>query len=106
MRRWLGWLLVAAVLPGLAAAAPVRIGSKQFTESVILAEVARIAAQDAGVPAVHKRELGGTSILWAALLHGDIDVYPEYTGTLTQELLKHVAPDADIATLRARLKPL
>jgi len=106
VKRWLAWLLVAAVLPGLAWAAPVRIGSKQFTESVILGEVARISAQDAGVPAVHERELGGTSILWAALLHGDIDVYPEYTGTLTQELLKQVAPDADIATLRARLQPL
>jgi len=98
--------LLLCLLPGLAAAAPVRIGSKQFTESVILGELARVGAQQAGVAAVHRRELGGTSILWTALLHGDIDVYPEYTGTLTHELLKGVAPDADIATLRARLRPL
>jgi len=105
--RWLvGLLLAVGLLPGLTNAGPVRIGSKQFTESVILGEVARIGADEAGIAAVHKRELGGTSILWAALQHGDIDVYPEYTGTLTHELLKHVAPDADIATLREQLRPL
>jgi osmoprotectant transport system permease protein len=98
----LAFMVVAPVL----AATPVRIGSKQFTESVILGEVARLSARDAGINAQHQRELGGTSILWSALQHGDIDAYPEYTGTLTHELLKNVAPDADIATLRAALKPL
>ncbi|SFR95050.1 osmoprotectant transport system permease protein [Dyella sp. OK004] len=96
------WLLPSMQL----CAAPVRIGSKQFTESVILAEIARLNARDTGVQVQHQRELGGTSILWSALKHGDIDVYSEYTGTLTHELLKDVAPDADIATLRAKLKPL
>lgn len=105
MRR-LGLVLVLLWLPSLAQATPVRIGSKQFTESVVLGELARSSAQAAGIEAVHQRELGGTSILWRALLQGDIDVYPEYTGTLTQELLKDVPADADIATLRARLQPL
>ncbi|WP_243050333.1 glycine betaine ABC transporter substrate-binding protein [Dyella sp. RRB7] len=104
MRRALFAVLV--LLPLLAWAAPVRIGSKQFTESVVLGELARIHAREAGIDAIHRRELGGTSILWAALQHGDIDVYPEYTGTITHELLKDVAPDADIATLRAKLLPL
>jgi len=98
----LGLFLLSAPAP----AQPVRIGSKQFTESVILGEIARLSARDAGVDAVHRRELGGTSILWKALQQGDIDAYPEYTGTLTQELLKNVPADADIATLRAKLKPL
>jgi osmoprotectant transport system permease protein len=106
MRFLLCALLVGLWLPKLAQADPVRIGSKQFTESVILGELARVSAQAAGIDAVHQRELGGTSILWRALLQGDIDVYPEYTGTLTQELLKNVPADADIATLRARLKPM
>ncbi len=97
---------VLAMLPVLAWAAPVRIGSKQFTESVILSELARLNAQEAGVDASHQRELGGTSILWSALRHGDIDAYPEYTGTITHELLKDVAPDADIPALREKLKPL
>ena len=114
--RWrlLGLFLglgVALLLPVLAHAdpartGPVRIGSKQFTESVILGELALASAREVGVTAVHRRELGGTSILWTALLHGDIDVYPEYTGTLTQELLQDMPPDAGIAALRARLKPL
>lgn len=106
-------LIVAMMVLGitfLATAAlrakPVRIGSKQFTESVILGEVARAAARQAGVEAIHKRQLGGTRILWRALRQGDIDVYPEYTGTLTQELLKNVPPNASIPTLRRRLKPL
>jgi len=99
-------VLLAGLLPVLAIAQPVRIGSKQFTESVILGEIARLAARDAGVQAVHQRELGGTRILWKALQQGDIDAYPEYTGTLTHELLQDVPADADIATLRARLKPL
>jgi osmoprotectant transport system permease protein len=99
-------VLLAGLLPALAIAQPVRIGSKQFTESVILGEIARLAARDAGVQAVHQRELGGTRILWKALQQGDIDAYPEYTGTLTHELLQDVPADADIATLRARLKPL
>jgi osmoprotectant transport system permease protein len=104
MRRVLCAALL--LLPALLWAAPVRIGSKQFTESVILGELARLSARAAGEPAQHRRELGGTRILWTALRHGDIDAYPEYTGTLTQELLKDVAPDADLATLRARLAPL
>lgn len=98
--------LALLLLPISLCAAPIHIGSKQFTESVILGEVARLAARSAGIPAQHERELGGTSILWRALQQGDIDAYPEYTGTITHELLKNIAPDADIATLRAALKPL
>ena len=106
MRQWpIVALMLLMVVPTLSAA-PLRIGSKQFTESVILGEVVRLSARQSGVDVVHQRELGGTSILWSALQHGDIDAYPEYTGTLTHELLKNVAPDADIATLRAALKPL
>lgn len=104
MTRWL-WA-VFMLCPLMSFAQPLRVGSKQFTESVILAELARGEARRAGLDVQHHRELGGTAILWSALQHGDIDAYPEYTGTLTQELLKGMASDADIATLRARLAPL
>ena len=63
------------------------VGSKKFTESVILGEMAAQLARSSAADAVHRRELGGTRILWGALLAGDIDVYPEYTGTLMQEIL-------------------
>ncbi|QVL49566.1 MAG: ABC transporter permease subunit [Thiocapsa sp.] len=66
---------------------PVVIGSKKFTESVILGETLRLLALDAGHPARHRAELGGTRILWGALLSGEIDIYPEYSGTLVREIL-------------------
>jgi len=66
---------------------PVTVGSKTFTENVILAEIITHLIEGQGIPVEHKRELGGTRILWDALLHGDLDIYPEYTGTLIQELL-------------------
>lgn len=117
MKPWLLWLLIC--VPALAAAqtrvavpaaqdtAPtVTIGSKAFTESVILGEIARLAAREQGIEVRHRQSLGGTRILWSALLHGDIDAYPEYTGTIIHELLRDVPPDAGIVQLRARLKPL
>ena len=85
----------------LLALLPVRVGTKQFTESVLLGKVARQALEQSGVPAVHRRELGGTRVLWEALLAGQIDVYPEYTGTLAQEILSG-APGAIDEALRAR----
>ena len=65
----------------------VRVGSKLDTESVILGELVRQLATDAGATAVHRSELGGTQIVWKALLNREIDIYPEYTGTLTEEIL-------------------
>src|SRR5262249_570351 len=77
----------------------VRIGSNQFTESVILAELATQLCRDAGLAAIHRAQLGGTQLLWEALLRGDIDAYPEYTGTLRQEIFARldVADDAALA---------
>lgn len=104
----LACLLVAVLVAGArpAAAATVTIGSKDFTESVVLGEVARLAALERGVDARHRRSLGGTSILWRALLEGEIDAYPEYTGTIGHELLRDLPRDAGIGELRARLRAL
>jgi len=65
---------------------PVRVGSKKFTESVILGDMAAQLMRGSGVRVEHRREVGGTQVLWQALKRGDIDVYPEYTGTLRQEI--------------------
>jgi osmoprotectant transport system permease protein len=68
------------------------IGSKAFTESVILGEIATQLAQQAGAQATHLQQLGGSTVLWRALKEGGrnhgIDAYVEYTGTITQDLLK------------------
>jgi osmoprotectant transport system permease protein len=77
------------------------VGSKNFTEAVILGEVAAGLAREEGVTVRHRRQLGGTRILWRALEDGAIDAYAEYTGTLADELLG--MPGADRAALQAAL---
>ena len=83
------------------AADAVRIGSKKFTESVILGEAARLLVTEAGLRAHHRRELGGTRVLWNALIRGEIDVYPEYTGTLRAETLAKLNLKSDEALGKA-----
>jgi osmoprotectant transport system permease protein len=100
----LALLGAALLLAGSPAAPRLRVGSKKFTEGVILGEIARQVGEAAGARAVHRRELGGTRILWDALLAGEIDLYPEYTGTLAQEILR--LPGADDETLRRGLAQL
>ena len=65
----------------------IQVGSKKFTESVILGEIIKHLVMDTGASVTHRQELGGTRILWNALLRGSIDIYPEYTGTISQEIL-------------------
>lgn len=90
------WALIAVLATPLCAAEPaVTIGSKAFTESVILGEMLQQLAQSSGADANHRRQLGGTRVLWNALRGGDIDAYPEYTGTLVQEIFH----DRDIENL-------
>jgi osmoprotectant transport system permease protein len=66
----------------------ITVGSKKFTENVILAEIVTQVARSEGLVARHRRELGGTRVLWNALVKGDIDIYPDYTGTISREILK------------------
>jgi osmoprotectant transport system permease protein len=82
--------------------ASVTVGSKKFTENVILGEILTQLAGNAGIPARHRRELGGTRVLWNALVGGDIDVYPEYTGTIQREILKQYDLDT-VQELREKL---
>ncbi len=85
------WALAALAALGAQRDASVRpevvVGSKGFTESVVLGEIATLVARDAGARVSHRRELGGTRVLWNALREGAVDVYPEYTGTLLGEVL-------------------
>ncbi len=100
-------LALALFLPGRAAGegtAPLRIGSKAFTESVVLAEIATQLAASAGDPAVHVKEVGGTRVLWNALLAGGLDAYPEYTGTIAEELLGGAVDARDERALQAALR--
>ena len=103
------WLLGLTLLVSTAVAAyepQARLGSKNFTESVILSEMLRLDAQRVGLTLEHRRAMGGSAILWQALRQGSIDAYPEYTGTLTQELLRGLPSSASHELLSQALLPL
>lgn len=92
-------LLVIGGLAMLAAAgcAPrdderVVIASKSFTEGVILGELLTQLAVDAGHPVRHRAGLGGTQLVFNALVAGDIDAYVEYTGTLRYQVFASRQP--------------
>lgn len=90
-----------AILASSALAEPILIGSKKFTESYVLAEIAKRSFENAGLTTEHRQGMGGTIILWQALRSGQIAVYPEYTGTIAEEILK--APTASVGEMREAL---
>jgi osmoprotectant transport system permease protein len=89
IRVWLAILAftLPAGRPALAERA-ISIGSKKFTESYVLAEIAKTQLERAGFEVTHRQGMGGTLILWQALLGGDIAAYPDYTATISEEILK------------------
>ena len=87
-------LLAIAFCPRSFRDETLNVGSKKFTESVVLGECVRLLCRDAGRDATHFRELGGTKLVFEALRNGDIDVYPEYTGTIREEILVGESPDS------------
>lgn len=66
----------------------IAVGSKDFTESFIVAELYSLALEDAGFDVERKYNLGGTNVVQAAMMKGDLDLYPEYTGTCLINVLK------------------
>ena len=107
LTKW-GWgfLLLLLAYPALAQKPALHIGSKRFAESRILGEILTQTARKTGeADAVHSSGLGNTGIVFAALESGSIDVYPEYTGTISQELLKSKTP-LTLAQINEKLAPL
>lgn len=102
----LAFSLMLSQVPARALAAadePLVIGAKAFTESRILAEISAQLLEHHGFAAERKAGLGGT-LSFQALEHGDIDLYPEYSGTITRVILKQpqLSGDALLAALEAR----
>ncbi|MDA4805238.1 hypothetical protein NY486_04930, partial [Enterobacter hormaechei] len=79
-------LALAAATPGFAQV--VKIGSKNFTEQFVVAEIYAQALEKAGVKVERRTNLGATLIAHSALLNGEIDLYPEYTGTALAAVVK------------------
>ena len=82
------------------------IGSKFFTEQVILAELlAQHIEARTGILVLRKTNLGGTLLVHKAILSGDLDLYVEYTGTaLTAVLNESPSPNDTSASIYARVK--
>jgi osmoprotectant transport system substrate-binding protein len=84
----------------------ITIGSKFFTEQVVLAELlAQHIEARTGIPVIRKTNLGGTLLVHKALLSGDLDVYVEYTGTALTAVLNE-APQGTSADVYNRVKKL
>jgi glycine betaine/choline ABC-type transport system substrate-binding protein len=80
------------------------IGSKFFTEQVVLAELlAQHIEQRTGIPVERKTNLGGTLLIHKAMLAGDLDLYVEYTGTALTAVLGE-SPKGDSQTTYLRVK--
>jgi osmoprotectant transport system permease protein len=93
---------VAALLPLGCGSRRIVVGSKKFAESNVLGEIAKRVLTNAGYTVEHKEDIGTTGIVWKALQGGDITVYPEYTGTISEEILKvkgEMTPEAMRAAL-------
>ena len=93
--RSLAIVVLLVVTSGARAADTVVVASKSFTESVVLGEIATHLLRDAGIDVRHRQELGGTRVVFEALVAGEVDVYAEYSGTLIEEILS----EADVSTL-------
>ena len=87
---------------GASGAGTVTVGSKAFTEGVILSELYALALEDAGMKVDRAFEISG-SLIHTALVEGDIDLYPEYTGTGLISVLK-MEPKTDPEEVYAIVK--
>lgn len=89
-------MVVLVLLAGAFAFAqnPVRVGSKQFTENIVLGQLIVLALEDAGIEVEDRTNLGSTQVNRAALENAEIDVYPEYTGTAITNFFREA--DVDI----------
>src|SRR5580765_6799773 len=100
--------LVLFTLCGCRARHPKRlvIGSKFFTEQVVLAELlAQHIEAKTGIPVERKTNLGGTLLVHKALEAGQLDLYVEYTGTALTTVLNE-SPQGDSAAVYDRVKQL
>jgi osmoprotectant transport system substrate-binding protein len=93
----------AFALPACGARNSIAVGSKNFTESIVIAEIYAQALERAGLRVDRRLNLGSTQITMAAMARAQIDIYPEYTGTALIDVLHH-APVTDPAACYALVR--
>lgn len=69
---------------------PINVGSKQFTEQIVLGKIIVQALEANGYDVVDRTNLGGTAVNRDALVAGEIDVYPSYTGTVISNFFRDI----------------
>lgn len=90
-------VLFSLALTGCSGGDKIVVGSKDFSENIILGEMfAQLIEADTDIKVDRKLNLGGTFVCFEAIKNGDIDIYPEYTGTgLTAQLKMDVISDSE-----------
>lgn len=84
----------------------VRLASKDFTEEFIVGNMYRLLLEAAGAKVDYKQSLGGTPVCQAAMEKGDIDLYPEYTGTGLFTVLKQQTVGLDGPTIYSQVSQM
>lgn len=100
MRRILLAIALLAIATACARKETIVVGSKNFTESVLLGEIIAQRLESAGCTVNRKLDLGGTLVCDKAILAGDLDVYPEYSGTALTAILKRPITSDRAAVMR------
>lgn len=96
--------LAALVLTGCSQGPQLTVGSKNFAEQLILGEVVSQHLENTlHIHVKRKLDLGGTLLAHKALQAGEIDLYPEYTGTALTAILKQL-PDSDPAAVLSKVR--
>jgi len=87
-KRLLPFLPLIPLIAGCVGRDAVIVGSKNFTESLLLGEIVAQQLERYQVPVERKLYLGGTFVCHQAIVAGQIDLYVEYTGTASSAVLK------------------
>jgi osmoprotectant transport system substrate-binding protein len=93
VKRAIGFLAALLCLCSCSRKGAIIVGSKNFTEQLVLGEIAaQQLERKLHVPVQRRLNLGGTLLAHQAIRKGDIDIYPEYTGTANSVVLKKSVP--------------
>jgi osmoprotectant transport system substrate-binding protein len=112
-RSWLSLLVIMALATALTACGndkgsksdlTMTVGSKDNTENHLIGEMYALIFEDMGIKVKRQLSLGGTAPTFEALKKGDLDIYPEYTGTGLGVMLEQTEPEKDSAKALERVR--
>ncbi|MFL6466097.1 MAG: glycine betaine ABC transporter substrate-binding protein [Bryobacteraceae bacterium] len=98
MKRAAGLFVTLLCLCSCSRNGAIVVGSKNFTEQLVLGEIAaQQLERKLHIPVQRRLNLGGTLLAHEAIQKGDIDIYPEYTGTASSVVLKKSVPSDTVS---------